>query len=124
MILSSANFPAALAIAALALLNAGVASAQSNALGGFSNSATNTLQTAADAVQCRQNLKRIYAAIQAYRADKKQLPNWLSDLVPQYLDDVNVLTCPVTRRTGRINNYGLQDPKLPTSYLYEFCNAS
>ncbi len=70
---------------------------------------------------CIKNLKTIYSAIQAFQADHHDLPNWLSDLVPQYLDDLNVLTCPVCRRTGRTEAPPLADPKLPSSYLFEFC---
>jgi hypothetical protein len=33
---------------------------------------------------CTRNLKVIYDAIQAYQFDHKDLPNWLSDLVPDY----------------------------------------
>ena len=57
-------------------------------------------QTAEERAACIKNLKTIYDAIQEYQRDHKSLPNWLSDLVPQYLADVNVLTCPVCRRTG------------------------
>lgn len=71
---------------------------------------------------CWKNLLRIDAAIRAYRAQKKEVPNWLSDLVPEFLDDANILICPVTKRTGQIQNFGLTDPKLATSYIYEFCN--
>ena len=70
---------------------------------------------------CASNLKTIYTAIEAYERDYKALPNWLSDLVPQYLPDVNVLVCPVCRRTGQTEETSLADPKLPCSYLYEFC---
>ena len=31
---------------------------------------------------CSRNLKSIYDAIEAYQRDHKDLPNWLSDLVP------------------------------------------
>ncbi|HWV99830.1 MAG TPA: hypothetical protein VNZ64_09085 [Candidatus Acidoferrum sp.] len=70
---------------------------------------------------CIANLKQIYDAIQAYQVDHKDLPNWLSDLVPQYLSDANVLVCPVCRRTGKTEGPPLADPKLPSSYLFEFC---
>lgn len=70
---------------------------------------------------CAKNLKVIYDAIQAYEMDHKDIPNWLSDLVPQYLTDPNVLICPVCRRTGEAETSPLADPKLPCSYLYEFC---
>ncbi len=70
---------------------------------------------------CRKNLRTIYGAIQAFQEQRRDLPNWLSDLVPQYLDDANVLICPVCRRTGRTEDPPLADPKLPCSYLFEFC---
>lgn len=70
---------------------------------------------------CIKNLKTIYDAIQAFQAEHHDLPNWLSDLVPQYLDDVNVLICPICRRTGQTEAPPLADPKLPSSYLFEFC---
>jgi hypothetical protein len=70
---------------------------------------------------CRKNLRTIYGAIQAFQEERRDLPNWLSDLVPQYLDDANVLICPVCRRTGRTEDPPLADPRLPCSYLFEFC---
>ena len=70
---------------------------------------------------CIANLKAIYQAIQAFQADHKDLPNWLSDLVPQYLPDANVLICPVCRRTGETEAPPLADPKIAASYLFEFC---
>ncbi len=70
---------------------------------------------------CIKNLKQIYAAIVAYQNDKKDLPNWLSDLVPEYLTDANLLVCPVCRRTGKTESGSLADPKISTSYLFEFC---
>ncbi len=70
---------------------------------------------------CIKNLKVINEAIQAFQIDHKDLPNWLSDLVPQYLPDANVLICPVCRRTGETEGPPLVDPKIPCSYLFEFC---
>ena len=78
-------------------------------------------QAAQDKEGCTRNLKAIYTAIQAYQKDKKELPNWFSDLVPQYLPDVTVLMCPVSRRTGKTESAGLADPKVASSYLFEFC---
>ena len=69
---------------------------------------------------CQKNLEKISAAITAYRKDHHDEPDWLSDLVPKYLADTNVLICPVTVRTGRQSPFGLLDPKIRTSYLYEF----
>ncbi|MDB6019731.1 MAG: hypothetical protein JWR19_4220 [Pedosphaera sp.] len=72
---------------------------------------------------CISNLKVIYDAIQAYQMDNKAVPNWLSDLVPQYLSDANVLICPSCRRTGHLESAELSDPKLSSSYIYEFSPA-
>jgi hypothetical protein len=70
---------------------------------------------------CKQNLEKINAAIAAYRKDHNdEVPNWLSDLVPEYLTDTNVLICPVCARTGQRSPVGVLDPKIYSSYLYEF----
>ena len=71
--------------------------------------------------QCFTNMLKIYSAIMAYRKDHQQMPDWLSDLVPNYLSDTNCLICPVCARTGsKPNLYGMDDPKLVSSYSYEF----
>ena len=44
----------------------------------------------------------------------------MSDLVPNYLADTNVLICPVSTRTGRQSPFGVLDPKIHSSYVYEF----
>lgn len=77
----------------------------------------------AEKQECINHLKLIYDAVQAYQVDHKDLPYWLSDLVPQYLTDANVLICPVAKRTGKSEVPGLADPKMPCSYLFEFCPA-
>jgi hypothetical protein len=91
------------------------AAAQSEPAGNKSTLAAEEKET------CSANLKSIFQAVQAYQADHKDLPNWLSDLVPQYLADGNVLVCPVCRRTGQIESPPLADPKISSSYLFEFC---
>ena len=65
---------------------------------------------------CAANLREIYGAIKKYEKDKGQLPNWLSDLVPDYLGKETLL-CPndPTHTTP-----GSPDPNLPCSYLWEF----
>jgi len=95
--------------------SASVASAQTVPAAGTPNRA------AEEKAACTKNLKTIYDAILAYQADHRDLPYWLSDLVPQYLADANVLVCPVCRRTGQTEAPPLADPRLPSSYLYEFC---
>src|SRR6478672_11940356 len=76
-----------------------------------------------DREACRKNLESIYKAIQAYRADHKDIPGWLSDLVPKYLKDPNVLTCPVVKRTGTVDTFGIEDPRISTAYIYEFADT-
>jgi hypothetical protein len=73
-----------------------------------------------EAGSCKKNLERINAAIQAYRKDHPDIPNWLSELVPKYLPETNALICPVTARTGQQSAFGVLDPKVYSSYLYEF----
>jgi hypothetical protein len=70
---------------------------------------------------CIKNLKSIYESIEAYQRDHKDLPNWLSDLVPKYITDTTLFTCPVCRRTGKIEPPPLADPNISSSYLFEFC---
>jgi hypothetical protein len=50
-----------------------------------------------DSAQMRQ----IWKALMAYVADKGQTPDYLSDLVPEYLPDKSVLVSPAHRRTGK-----------------------
>ncbi|MGD0261857.1 MAG: hypothetical protein ABSD29_18975 [Verrucomicrobiota bacterium] len=73
-----------------------------------------------ESAACKKNLEKINAAIEAYRKDHHDVPNWLSDLVPKYLPDTNLLVCPVTTRTGQQSPFGVLDPKIYSSYLYEF----
>ena len=84
---------------------------------------TNKYKPSADkdeAAGCKKNLERINDAIAAYRKDHQDVPNWLSELVPKYLADTNLLICPVTARTGQQSPYGVLDPRIHSSYLYEF----
>jgi thiol-disulfide isomerase/thioredoxin len=71
----------------------------------------------------KQHLRKIYDAIQAYKKKHGDLPNWLSDLFPEFLSDPGVLMSPVELRTGRSSLWGYPDPKMRTSYVYEFSQA-
>jgi len=71
---------------------------------------------------CARNLQTIWNGIQAYREQHKKLPLHLSELVPDFVSNPSVMICPVTRRTGEIKNLGFSDPKLSSSYIYEFGN--
>src|SRR5437899_5196883 len=50
--------------------------------------------------QCRQNLKLIFEAIQAYRRVHHDIPNHLEELLPRFLADPQYLICPAARRLG------------------------
>ena len=76
--------------------------------------------TAHEKEGCINNLQTIYLAIEAYRRDHKDVPNSFTDLVPDYLPDINMLVCPMCRRTGKTEDPRLADPDIPSSYLYEF----
>ena len=56
------------------------------------------------------------------------MPRWLSDLVPEFIHDANVLKCPFVERTGNLKKYRDQYVSVPVfgdsaacSYAYEFC---
>jgi hypothetical protein len=80
-------------------------------------------EAAQDKDECVRNLRRVYEAIQAYRLDHKDLPKWLSDLVPDYVASAEALKCPITRRTGKTVDSWLTDPRIPGIYLFEFSDA-
>jgi ankyrin repeat protein/beta-lactamase regulating signal transducer with metallopeptidase domain len=65
---------------------------------------------------CGANLQKIYAAIKKYEKDKGRLPDWLSDLVPDYLTK-EMLLCP-HKPSYRVKIQA--EPKIPCSYGYEF----
>ena len=75
-----------------------------------------------DRDECARNLQAIWNGIQKYREQHRKLPLHLSELVPDFVSTPNLLICPVTKRTGEIKNQGFSDPKLTTSYVYEFSN--
>jgi hypothetical protein len=68
----------------------------------------------------KQNMLVIYKALKAYEKEHGKLPDWLSDLVPKYIEDSSVLVSPFFRRTGKQELYGNEDPRVTTSYIYEF----
>ena len=70
---------------------------------------------------CRENLRQIKMARDTYRTTHADLdPEWLSELVPQYLDE-KLLRCPADATAGDpgVLTEGASDPNLPCSYLYE-----
>jgi len=67
---------------------------------------------------CAENLRNIYAAMKNYEKDKGTLPNWLSDLVPDYVSKETLL-CPHNPVQAGPLRQG-RDPRLPCSYGYTF----
>jgi len=64
---------------------------------------------------CAEHLRIIYAGLRRYEEDHGHLPDWLSQLVPRYLE-AETLFCP--RDAGHTTPYW-PDPNLPCSYCYE-----
>ena len=72
--------------------------------------------------QCAAQLTTIHNALAAYEKDHGRLPDQLSDLLPKYLPDPNLLHCPADPAPEGTPGRGFahRDPKLPASYTYEF----
>ena len=69
---------------------------------------------------CTQNLLAIGKAIQAFKKEHNDFPEWLSDLHPKYLADANSLICPADTKGGKPLFLINADPKMPVSYGYQF----
>jgi hypothetical protein len=116
--------PGALPLAALALLLVQAAPRAEGALSTQTEPAAGQSVAEQELAIDKQHFRTIYDAIQAYKRKKGDLPNWLSDLFPEFLSDPNVLMSPVELRTGRSVLWGYPDPKIRTSYTYEFSQAN
>ncbi|MBD3267034.1 redoxin domain-containing protein [bacterium] len=69
---------------------------------------------------CKENLREIGFAITRYQNDHNgELPQWLSDLYPKYIKDKRTFLCP--ENPNQSNFGGIVDPKIKTSYVYQFC---
>jgi len=74
------------------------------------------LQIPEELQPCAANLQKIHTAIKRYEEDRGKLPDWLSNLVPDYLSN-EVLLCPSdAEHRDRFS----PDPKLPCSYSWQF----
>ncbi len=70
--------------------------------------------------ECKKNLRKISLALTAYRMDHNdELPNWLSGLYPDYLQDETILLCPADP-TQPEKYEELIDPKMTCSFVYQF----
>jgi hypothetical protein len=75
---------------------------------------------------CEVNLTKIYDALHQYRKKHNQLPDGLSDLVPEFIQNRNVLICPYIRKTGQLSEWRKNLNPQPgqdrsTYYYFEFC---
>jgi len=77
---------------------------------------------------CEQNLTRIFDALGQYVVKYGKLPNWLSELTPEFISEAEVLICPYVASSGQKSEWrkGLQAAPGPgndriTYYHYEFC---
>ena len=69
---------------------------------------------------CTQNLVAIGKAVEAYKKEHEDFPDWLSELHPKYLPDANLLLCPADELGGKPIFTSNADPKMPVSYGYQF----
>ena len=69
---------------------------------------------------CTQNLVAIGKAVEAYKKEHGDFPEWLSELYPKYLPDANRLLCPADELGGKPIFSHNADPKMPVSYGYQF----
>ena len=69
---------------------------------------------------CKQHLVEIGKAVEAYKKEHDDFPDWLSELYPKYLSDANLLLCPADEEGGKSVYAINEDPKMPVSYGYQF----
>ena len=69
---------------------------------------------------CTQNLVVIGKAIEAYKKEHGDFPDWLSDLHPKHLADANTLICLADEEGGKAIFSTNTDPEMPVSYGYQF----
>jgi len=69
---------------------------------------------------CTQNLVVIGEAVEAYKKEHDDFPEWLSELHPKYFPDANLLLCPADELGGKPIFTSNADPKMPVSYGYQF----
>src|SRR5690606_30547640 len=89
-------------------------------IGGHFMASAQVFGTAAEKEIDKRQMLEIYRAIRAHERDHGKLPDYLADLVPGYLKDPSVLISPVEIRTGRSALLNFGDPKIKSSYIYEF----
>jgi beta-lactamase regulating signal transducer with metallopeptidase domain/regulation of enolase protein 1 (concanavalin A-like superfamily) len=77
------------------------------------------LQIPDDLKPCAERLRTIYDALKRYEEDKGSLPDWLSNLVPDYLD-AEMLIWP---QDGPRSTPLAREPHLPCSFGYQYSGS-
>lgn len=90
-----------------------------SSLVGFANTKS-TEQDRQNVEICTQNLSAIGEAVEAYKKEHGDFPEWLSELYRKYLSDASLLLCPVDGERGKSAYPINEDPKMPVSYDYQF----
>ena len=86
----------------------------------FEDESLLTEQESQNLKTCAQNLIAIGKALQTYKKEHSEFPEWLSELHPKFLTNPNALICPADEDQGApILPYNT-DPNLPVSYNYEY----
>ena len=86
----------------------------------FEDESLLTEQESRNLKTCAQNLIAIGKALQTYKKEHGDFPEWLSELHPKYLTNPDTLICPADEDQGApILPYNT-DPNLPVSYNYEY----
>ena len=85
-----------------------------------SNDTAKAEQIDENLVTCKQHLTEIGKAVQAYKEEHDDFPEWLSELHPEYLPDANLLLCPADKLGGKPIFTSNADPEMPVSYGYQF----
>jgi|GEM_PF-2021909 len=69
-----------------------------------------------------ERLQKIHTALLAFEKKHRRWPDWLSDLVPEYLPDEAALRDPADPGSGSLgSDQAYEDPKFRVSYSYERC---
>lgn len=74
----------------------------------------------AEKTQTIAMMRKLWEALIAFKKERGEFPDYLSDLVPKYFPNADALISPTEKRTGRHGDNGQTDPKSRTSFCYEF----
>ena len=85
----------------------------------FADESLLTEQESQNLKTCAQNLIAIAKALQTYKKEHANFPEWLSELHPKHLTNPDALICPADEDQGVPILLYNTDPNLPVSYNYD-----